>query len=1036
MLPSGAVTFAFTDIEGSTGRWERDRADMEDAVRRHDGILRAAIAGHGGHVFKTIGDAFCSAFSDPAHAVAAMLAAQLALAAEDFAAVDGLRVRAALHTGTADERDGDYFGPSLNKVARMLAIGYGGQTLLTAETADLVANDLPAGASLRNIGTYRLKDITEPQAVHQLLAPGLQAEFPPPRSQGTLPSNLSLIDNAAFHPVPSFDGREDELAALRAALDCDGAIAVAHGMGGIGKSSVAREYGWRNRERYSIVWWLNAQTEDGIIDSLLRLGSTFIHGLEQLSDRRAAAQRVLHSVLGGLERPVLLVFDNLEDEHLMRAWLPGAWTRALATSRDSAWEYRRRDDPIATVVARHRNALPAAIEWPRRPKRERRGRNRERAWRTSARAVACSSGVAQPPHGQRAAATLERIIDHLKRAPHGAEYPRSVFATFSTAIAQAEKHAAGAAAVICLAAFFGPDDIPDELFRQSAELYGGDLRPALPEDVVRDLRAAVAGEFALDEALGTLDRLSLMTFNRKSAAYSLHRLVQLAGRDLAAGHEAAWVDCAVGVVESVFPEQPDGPAKWPHIERLFPHARAALENLPDESASEVAGQLAYRCASYLSKRGEYALAVQMGQRALTILERALGLDHLDVARSLVTLAIVYWDQGRFPESEGLLLRALTIREPALGPDHPIVADTLTSLALTYCELARFPEAERLLLRALAIREASFGPSDATVAPIVNNLALVYEGLGRYADAFTYYARALAIWENALGPQDPRVAEGLTNLAGVHRKRGRAAEAEPLDVRAIAIREAMFGAEHPELAMSLNGLANVYTDQGRFAEAEERHLRALAIREKVFGPDRPDVAQSLHNLAGLYRLQKRHEEAEALLLRAVAIRERALGRDHPEVAESLSLLADVYRAQGRYEKAQPLIDRALAIQEASLGEYHPNTAISFDVLGLLHAPPRALRRIGSVASARPCESREAVRRRPPRRRAQPGQARKRLLPARALRRSSGTPRTCAVDSREGIALGAPVATEHARGARGANGLARLRLARRRLRRARL
>ena len=87
----------------------------------------------------------------------------------------------------------------------------------------------------------------------------------------------------------------------------DGAIsAVAHGMGGIGKSSVAREYGWRNRNRYSIVWWLNAQTEDGIIDSLLRLGATFIHGLDLLSDRRAAAQRVLHSMLGGLERPVLL----------------------------------------------------------------------------------------------------------------------------------------------------------------------------------------------------------------------------------------------------------------------------------------------------------------------------------------------------------------------------------------------------------------------------------------------------------------------------------------------------------------------------------------------------------------------------------------------------------------------------------------------------------------------------------------------------------------------------------------------------------
>jgi class 3 adenylate cyclase len=122
-LPTGAVTFAFTDIEGSTARWERDRVAMQDAVRRHDAILRAAIAEHGGSVFKTIGDAFCSAFASPPDAVAAMLAAQHALAAEDFVAVDGLRVRVALHTGTADERDGDFFGPAVNRVTRLLLSG-------------------------------------------------------------------------------------------------------------------------------------------------------------------------------------------------------------------------------------------------------------------------------------------------------------------------------------------------------------------------------------------------------------------------------------------------------------------------------------------------------------------------------------------------------------------------------------------------------------------------------------------------------------------------------------------------------------------------------------------------------------------------------------------------------------------------------------------------------------------------------------------------------------------------------------------------
>src|SRR5581483_2632280 len=107
-------------------------------------------------------------------------------------------------------------------------------------------------------------------------------------------------------------------------------------LGGVGKSAVAREYGWRSREWYSVAWWFNAQTEEGIIDGLLRLGKMFAHGLDQLTDRRAAAQRVLHSMLGGFERPVLLVFDNLEDEALMPAWLPRS-ARGLATSREGAW---------------------------------------------------------------------------------------------------------------------------------------------------------------------------------------------------------------------------------------------------------------------------------------------------------------------------------------------------------------------------------------------------------------------------------------------------------------------------------------------------------------------------------------------------------------------------------------------------------------------------------------------------------------------------------------------------------------------------
>jgi predicted ATPase/class 3 adenylate cyclase len=222
------VTFAFTDIEGSTQRWERDREAMREAVRRHDTLVRAAIEAHDGHVFKTIGDAFCAAFSRPEDAVAAIVAAQRVLVAEDFSAVEGLRVRAAIHTGTSDERGGDYYGPAVNRVARLLAIGHGGQTLVSGVTTDLVQGLMPRGATLHDLGQHRLKDLAYPEQVYQLLAPELEREFPPLRSLDVLANNLP-------RQVTPLIGREREVAEICALLETAPLVTLV-GSGGVGKT--------------------------------------------------------------------------------------------------------------------------------------------------------------------------------------------------------------------------------------------------------------------------------------------------------------------------------------------------------------------------------------------------------------------------------------------------------------------------------------------------------------------------------------------------------------------------------------------------------------------------------------------------------------------------------------------------------------------------------------------------------------------------------------------------------------------------------
>ena len=230
--PTGTVTFLFTDIEGSTRRWDAQPAAMQRALARHDAILRARIEACGGTVFKTVGDAFCAAFATAPAAVAAALAIQRALTTEPWAGAGPGAVRIALHTGAADERDGDYFGPPLNRVARLLSVGHGGQVLLSRATAELVRDRLADGAALRDLGEHCLKDLVRPEHVFQLCAPGLRADFPPLRSLDRRIHNLP-------HQATALLGREREVATLTALLRGAGRLVTLTGPGGAGKTRLA-----------------------------------------------------------------------------------------------------------------------------------------------------------------------------------------------------------------------------------------------------------------------------------------------------------------------------------------------------------------------------------------------------------------------------------------------------------------------------------------------------------------------------------------------------------------------------------------------------------------------------------------------------------------------------------------------------------------------------------------------------------------------------------------------------------------------------
>src|SRR4051794_11873345 len=179
-LPGGTVTFLLTDVEGSTALWEQAPDAMRTALARHDALFELAVREQRGvHIRpRGEGDSRFAVFAGAPEALAAALQIQQAFATEPWTTPRPIRVRIGIHTGQAQLRDNDYYGSAVNRCARLRGIGHGGQVLLSEATAALVRDDLPVATDLLDLGEHRLKDLSRAEHVHQLVAPGLAADFP------------------------------------------------------------------------------------------------------------------------------------------------------------------------------------------------------------------------------------------------------------------------------------------------------------------------------------------------------------------------------------------------------------------------------------------------------------------------------------------------------------------------------------------------------------------------------------------------------------------------------------------------------------------------------------------------------------------------------------------------------------------------------------------------------------------------------------------------------------------------------------------
>jgi predicted ATPase/class 3 adenylate cyclase len=331
VLPAGTVTFLLTDIEGSTRRWEAHGPAMAKATARHYEILDAAVTGHGGvrPVEQGEGDSMVAAFARASDAAAAALEAQQALIEEDWPEGAALAVRMALHTGEAQIRDDLYYvGPSIIRCARLRALAYGGQVVISNTTADLLADGLSDGAALLPLGVHRLRDLRQPERIFQLAHPTLPAHFPPLRSLEVLPNNLPA-------QLTSFVGREAELAELGQLLAQHRLVSLV-GTGGCGKTRLAVQVAAELAEVHPDgVWWVELAplTDPDLV-------TRAVTGALGLLDSRSLDP--LERITGYLgDQRVLLVLDNCEHVLSSTAALVDGILRgcpnvvALATSRES-----------------------------------------------------------------------------------------------------------------------------------------------------------------------------------------------------------------------------------------------------------------------------------------------------------------------------------------------------------------------------------------------------------------------------------------------------------------------------------------------------------------------------------------------------------------------------------------------------------------------------------------------------------------------------------------------------------------------------
>jgi predicted ATPase/class 3 adenylate cyclase/DNA-binding CsgD family transcriptional regulator len=912
-LPAGTVTFLFTDIEGSTRLWETHAAAMPAALVRHDAIMRQACASHEGLIFKALGDGICAVFVSAPAAVDAALAIQRAIHAEDWEPFGRLRVRVALHTGTATPHAGDYLGPPLNRTTRLLAAGHGGQILLSLATAELVREHLPPGAALHDLGAHRLKDLVRPEQIFQLVVPDLPASFPPLK---TLDPHLSDLPT---QPTP-FIGRDKERMLVRVLLRrADVRLLTLSGAGGTGKTRLALQMAAELRNDFAdgvaFIGLASISDPSLVIPTIAKALGLIDTGDQPLIVRLSEA---LH------HKQLLLLLDNFEqvlpaatDVAVLLAASPNL--KVLATSRAAlhlSWEH---EFPVPPLTVPNPGMLQSIDQL----------QQYDAVRLFVARAQTVQAGFALTNENASAVADICRRLDGLPLAIELAT-ARIKFFSPQALLARLDRR------LTLLTG--GPRDLParQQTLRGTIDWSYNLLEPSeqtlfarLAVFVGGCTPAAAAAVLSSELEVLSWDNSELKTQNSKiDILDSLATLLDHSLLRQELGVDGAPRFQMLETIHEYALEQLAASSEQAHIRRK--HAEFFLA-LAEAAAAALEG----------AEQGVWLTQLQQEHDNLrTALSWAVEQHEAEIGiRLAVALRLFWFMRGHLSEGRERLAQILALENSSLSTR----AQALDCAGFLARYQGDYAAAAGLIRESLALRR-SLGHSQG-IADALSNLGYVTLHQGDYAAACAMYEESLGLY-TALNNQQGR-ADCLSHLGAAAFYQGNYVVAQTLHEQALVIWRALGDIEG--VAYALYNLGDVLLAQSEHAAAALRYTESLTAAMELEWPW--GIVSAVEGAAGLAAFHARPRAALRLAGFAAQLRTTIAIPLAPARAHLLAQRLDPAQ-QALSEPARAAAwagGEALTLEQAVAESFAELAKISVDITRLDTAPEPTRAALGGLTA---------------------------------------------------------------------------------------